>query len=476
MDPRRFERSFADFIGRHALIVPGDAVIAAVSGGVDSMVMLRLLLRLRDSIPFSLAVAHVNHRLRGPESDADEELVRSAAAAAGLPFHLHRSSGLSDGGHGGIQERARDERYRFFGDLARQSRQRDDGAFRGNPGGSDARRVRVATAHQRDDNAETVLFNFLRGGGVRGLAGIPVERADGLAVRPLLFASRAEILGYAAASGVDWREDAGNDSAAYTRNAIRRELLPAIERIVNPGIRRTLAESARIFAGLDSFLREEAARILPRIRAGNADRELRLDAAAVVRLHPFLAESVLRLAATEIRPGGVGRESTATLLRMAAAPDGAACEAAGGLHAAREGGLLVLRPSPPPGSSFDFPVEPGDSYRFRDFAFSSEISATPPPGDAPLEEWVDADAVGVELRLRSRREGDWFIPLGMADRKKLSDYLIDRKIPATERDRIPLLVSGADIVWVCGERLDHRFRITSSTTRFLRLRYSPEPG
>jgi tRNA(Ile)-lysidine synthase len=454
--PTDLDRSFADFVGRNSLVSPADRVVAAVSGGVDSMVMLRLLDRLRRAIPFELSVAHVNHRLRGAESDGDEALVRETAGSLGVPFHLHRAAdtGPGPGASSGVQERARVERYRFFAQLRSAA-----------PG------TRVATAHHRDDNAETVLFNFLRGSGVHGLSGIPVAHRDGSIIRPLLFATRAAIMEFAVADGVRWRDDATNATTKYTRNALRHSIIPAIESAVNPGVREAMARTALLFTDLESYLAAEVDRVMPGLAVPGDG--LRLDAAKLSLLPPFLRESVVLAAAKKFSPFGVGFVHVRTLLHLLESRTGSSCLLLKNLHASKERDFLVLRDGPPPGEPFDFPVLAGGSYAFERFSFSSGAPDTVTPGASRFEEYVDADRLGENLRLRSWADGDWFVPLGMDARKKLSDFFVDRKVPVAQKRRIPILVSGSDIVWVCGERLDDRFKMTPETRRALVLRYVP---
>lgn len=457
MHPTDLERSFDDFVGRHGLIPPDGRVAAAVSGGIDSMVMLSLLDRFRRTVPFELSVAHVNHGLRGAESDADEALVRETASGLGLEFRLHRSGGPGGPPATGIQAWARDERYGFFARLR-----------------ADAPGTRVATAHHRDDNAETVLFNFLRGAGVNGLSGIPVAHADGAVIRPLLFADRASIGAYAAHAGLRWREDATNAATKYTRNALRHSVIPAIEAAVNPGVRETIARTALLFADLEAYLDDEVGRVMPGLLV--AGDGIRIDTARLSALPLFLREAVLFAAAKRLRPYGVGFVHVRTLLHLAGVQAGSSCLLADNLHASREGACLVLRDGPPPGEPFDFPVTAGETYAFERFSFSSSTAVTAAPGVSRFEEYIDADRAGGGLRLRSWREGDWFVPIGMDARKKVSDYFIDRKVPVAEKRRIPILVAGDEIVWVCGERLDDRFKLTPATSRVLRIGYLPAGG
>ncbi len=458
LKPSELERSFFDFVDRNGLLAPGDRGIAAVSGGVDSMVMLNLLDRLRAEINFDLSVAHVNHGLRGPESDGDEQLVRTRSLELGVEFHLHRSPSpiQPGGGRSGIQEWAREERYRFFESLR-----------------SNAGRTRIATAHHRDDNAETVLFNFLRGSGIHGLTGIPVAHADGFVIRPLLFATREQILGYSRERAVPFREDSSNAGMGYTRNVLRHSVIPSIESAVNPGLRETLVRTTRLFTDLESFVAGEVDRALPAVSVPSVGTDVRLSVEAMAGLPLFLQESILHRCSRQFHPSGIGQAHVRALIDLLGAQAGSACLVSKHLHAAREAGLLVMRRSAPAGEPFDFPVRAGEAYAFAAFSFSSGFVSGADYRATALEEFVDAELLGGDLRLRSWSDGDWFVPLGMADRKKLSDYFVDRKIPVSEKNRVPILTSGEAIVWVCGERLDERFKITPRTERILRLTYEP---
>ncbi len=361
-------------------------------------------------------------------------------------------------GGGGIQERAREERYRFFDSLR-----------------SPTGRTRLATAHHRDDNAETILFNFLRGSGVHGLTGIPVSRSDGFVIRPLLFAPREDILDYAREHAVPFREDSSNAGTGYTRNTLRHSLIPLIESAVNPGIRETLARTAILFSDLEAFVGMEVERALPAVLAPSAATEVRLIAGKMEELPLFLRESVLLHCSRLFNPYGIGYVHVRALVDLLGARSGSSCPVSKDLHAAREGAFLVLRRSAPAAGTFDFPVRAGESYAFDAFSFSSSVVAATRYGSTPLEEYVDEGLLGSDLRLRSWSDGDWFVPFGMGDRKKLSDFFVDRKIALPEKRRIPILASGDAIVWVCGQRLDDRFKVTPRTERILRLSYEPAP-
>ena len=226
---------FHEYSRRRRLIGEQGHLIAAVSGGVDSMVLLDLLVSERESLGLSLIVAHFNHQLRGEESDADEAFVVQRAGQYGLEVYVDRANTAEVARltRTGIQEAARNLRYDFFAKLLESS-------------GYDA----LATAHNADDNAETVLLNLFRGAGVLGLSGIPVARPDTKIIRPLLFARREEIEEYAEAARIPFRTDSSNAGDAYTRNFIRHQVLPLVRDQINPNIVETLHRSSELFREL----------------------------------------------------------------------------------------------------------------------------------------------------------------------------------------------------------------------------------
>jgi tRNA(Ile)-lysidine synthase len=240
------------FIRQHALMKPGDRVAAAVSGGADSVCLLRVLLELRSELGIVLSVAHYNHGIRGAESDADERFAEDLAQQYGLEFHCERGSAptFAEKERLSLETAARRLRYAFFSKLL-----------------SEERVSRVATAHTLDDQAETVLMKFLRGAGTRGLGGIyPVQHEAGLRrgaiVRPLLAIRRAEVEEHLRSLGQTWRDDATNLDVAHARNRIRHELLPLLERDFNPGLAGVLADTAEIARAEEEYWSAETAKLL----------------------------------------------------------------------------------------------------------------------------------------------------------------------------------------------------------------------
>jgi len=453
----QFVQKIQHFVRRHSLIERGDSIVVAVSGGVDSVVMFDLLASWKTAWDLTIAAAHVNHGLRGEESDMDEQFVRGLAGSYGIDCHVERVDTSRESRHRklSIQEAARNLRYAFLADL----------------------RVAlgytsIATAHNADDNAETILLNLIRGAGVQGMAGIPRVRADVHAIRPLLGVSRLEILAYAKEKHLAYRTDSSNAKEEYTRNFLRHSVIPLLEDNVNPGIIATLNRTSDVFRSLNDYLLEEAGRALPEI-AQKRNNEVIIDIPNLARKRLFLQEYCVLVLMRECSGREVDFASVKTMLRLTEAETGSSFAFGRGFVAVRDRNRLVLRRDSQ-ATPFSYRIEPNKSYEFEDFSFASAATESYEHAGDRTVEYVDADRIGPSLILRNWVEGDWFYPLGMKGKKKLSDFFVDVKIPVFEKQSIPVLETDGAIVWVCGQRIDERFKVGPATKHVLRLEYSPK--
>jgi len=452
-----FESRFEKFVRSAGLVNAGDCVLLAVSGGVDSMVMLHLFQALRPSWELNVHIAHVNHQLRGKESLQDEKFVRQAAQALGLPYHGKRVNTLEYAHSRRLskQEAARELRYQFFEDVRKAV-----GA------------ASVATAHQADDNAETVLLNALRGTGIRGLAGIPVRRDPGKIIRPLMFARRTEVEAYAGSRSIPYRTDSSNDSTEYTRNYLRKAIIPLLTE-VRPDVVESLNRISRMMRQLDEKIgRELDDRWQTLCRLDEMGRTT-VSIPVLLSEPAFLREEIaLRL----LRSLGVESHAATVrrILDLCSHPTGHSLQLSRRLTVFRDRDRLVVAASAPR-QPFHHQVNFGGRYTFPTFEFSVSDPIPPPAhlDSARTTEFADADCLGASLILRSWNEGDWFIPLGMRSKKKLSDFFTDEKVPVFEKPTIPILEYEGEIVWVCGKRLDDRFKVTGRTRSVVRLDYLP---
>lgn len=441
-------------LARHGPLAPGARVLAAVSGGVDSMALAHVLRELGHDVQ----VAHFDHETRAGGSAADAAFVAATCADLGIPCHTGHWRDWPRGGAGGSFEmEARARRYAFLAHTARA-----------------AACAAIATGHHAGDQAETVMLRVLRGTGVDGLAGIaPSRRVDGvLLVRPLLGCTRTEIMAWATARGLRWREDPSNLDTAHERNWVRHVLLPMIADAQNPQIAAVLsrlADTARVDVELLGAYSEDA--------CAASLRDNRLQREAFRALHEALRRRVLQ---TWLRPCGAGLEHALILQADAFAREaktGQRLSIGGGmlLHAAH-GEILIAADSIGAGAPETPLTAPGECVYLRR-RFCATLTSTAP---SPLREFCtptrqvfDADALGTTLSLRTRRDGDTFVPLGMSSPRKLQDFFVDRHVPRPDRDAVPLVLSQGEIAWIVGHMPSARFAVTPATTRFAIIEVMP---
>jgi len=440
-----------------------DRVIVAVSGGVDSTVLLDLLARERPILQLEILVAHFNHQLRGAESEADEQFVLERAGQIGVECFVERADTrhIAEQARTGIQETARRLRYEFFERLLIST-------------GS----TKIATAHNADDNAETVLLNLFRGAGVQGLAGIPVHRRDAGVIRPLLFAPREEIERYALESGITSRNDSSNDKDDYARNLLRHQVLPLVKERVNPSVVQTLRRSSEVFRELEVYLRHQARACLDLVVSARSGREVRVSIPKLRSSPLLLQQYVMLLIGEDLTKRPLLSDHVASALALMDGSTGVWVRLDETHVVTRDRDDLVFLRTRVTGD-FSILVRVGQRYEICGFCFSSAVQDRSPDLalDGTQAEYIDADRVGgEEMVLRTWRDGDAFVPLGMSEAKKVSDFFIDAKIPLFDKRSFPILETReGEIVWICGQRIDDRYKVTDGTQRVLRLEFARSP-
>jgi tRNA(Ile)-lysidine synthase len=466
---RTLHARFHEYSRRRRLVGEQSKIIVAVSGGVDSTVLLDLLARDRDAYGLRLIVAHFNHQLRGSESDGDEQFVVERARHHGVEAFVDRANTAEFAKHHrlGIQDAARNLRYDFFSKLLESS-------------GFDA----VATAHNADDNAETVLLHLFRGAGVQGLGGIPVSREDRKVVRPLLFARRDEIEAYAAEEGIPFRNDSSNDKDTYTRNLLRHQVLPVIREHVNPNVVEALQRTSDLFREMDAFLLQAARTALDGATGQNGGTGVAIQIPRL-KIHPVLLQQYVVLLAVQNATGRrPDHDEVHRILALAEGMTGSWVMLGDRFGVFRDRDQIVIRAMEQP-VDYRIHVLQNHRYDFENFRFATALLEGGPGavGGEQGAEFVDADLIPPgHLVLRTWAEGDWFVPLGMKSRKKISDYFVDAKIPLYEKRHFPILeTKDGTVIWVCGQRIDDRFKVTDATSNVLRLEYrygtgDPERG
>jgi tRNA(Ile)-lysidine synthase len=445
------------FAARHQLWAPDVRVVAGVSGGSDSVAQALLLrdLASRGELVFA-AIAHLNHHVRGADADADAAFCRGLGERLGVPVIIGDANVPGDAAthQVSIEVAGRHARRRFFQEAI-----------------DSIKADRVAVAHTRDDQAETVILRLARGAGSSGLAAMTPRRDH--VVRPLLDVTRSELQDFLRATGQPWREDATNFDRAIPRNRIRHGVMPEL-RAINTQADAALARAAEILRGDDEFLERLANAAFLRCVQADVDHEsVALDTSEFSKLPVALARRVARYALETVNPSrSYGLEEVDELRRAVADGTGANLP---GLAVERFGANAVL---------LNRQVQPIQRVPAVDpLELRLEIPGTV---ESPLQAWtvvaegpiakpasiasdalqvmVDASGIGSQLIVRYRRPGDRLQPLGAPGRRKVQDVLVDRKVPRDDRDILPIVttVSG-EIVWVAGEVLADPFRVTPLT-------------
>ncbi len=463
--PRRVLR----FIREQNLIERPAPLLVGVSGGPDSVCLLHILLQLKDRLGIELHVAHLNHLLRGAESDADADYVSQLAQRFGVPVVLERQNVRAYRARRrcSLEEAARGIRYAFFAEICQTI-----GAGT------------VAVGHTADDQVETVLMHLLRGSGLSGLRGMqPVSlwRAENgfqlRVLRPLLETGREETEAYCADQGLEPRWDSSNRSPVHLRNRIRSELIPLLQGY-NPNIKAALLRIARSAQADHQFLQQELSQVWDSI-AIEEQSGIALDNKGFSSLHPSLKRHLLR-ATLERVLGSLDDISSAhieNLMKAMAKPAGKRLSLPGDLSFSGDyqRSLLAREEARCPLSALvgkhklNIPGQtalPGWHVQARILEHQPEADT-----EHSFQAYLDLDVAGDNLFVRGRRPGDRFQPLGLAQPKKLQDFMVDAKIPRTWRDRVPLVCSPEQILWVVGWRIDHRAQVSPQTKRVLSLEF-----
>ncbi|MDD6324761.1 MAG: tRNA lysidine(34) synthetase TilS [Lachnospiraceae bacterium] len=473
-----------DTIEKYHMIQPGMRVLAAVSGGADSVCLLMALIRYRSQMEFSLSVVHVEHGLRGEESLADAQYVKELCEALAVPFYLESvdAKRAAKERHLGVEEAARSLRYEAFYKVARQI-QAD----------------RIAVAHNENDQAETVLWNLTRGSGLQGLGGIRPVREK--IIRPLLFLGRQEIEEILRKEGMAWRTDRTNLSCDYTRNRIRLQILPMLAQELNDQAVSHIAQAAERLQEVQDYLIDQC-QAAEEACVRQMGAVVYLELAGYGKQHPLLQKEILKHCLDLLRDGmgrkDVGSVHLDALEKLCTQPCGKRCVLPGGMRAERvdrmelpDGEAGEKRPlvrfwqETSEEQQYDRKPEeillfPGREQQVGMFQVKSELlDPSLVPSAEILQEkkytkWLSYDTINCNACFRRRRAGDYLVINDRGGRKKLKDYLIDEKIPQKQRDQLWLLADGSHILWIIGWRISEAVKINGNTGKILKIHVEEE--
>jgi len=456
---RQTTRKVRNTISRYDMISHGDRVIVAVSGGPDSVCLLDILYQLKDDLGIELVVAHLDHGLRPNEDEAETSFVKSLAGSLQLPFETKKAGRLIAQQEASLEERARNVRYRFLEEALQKFSAR-----------------KIAVGHNLNDQAETVLMRLIRGSGPSGLSGIPPLRNEKI-IRPLIEVSRQEVESYIEERGLKYVTDTTNLDPRYLRNSIRLELLPQLLKY-QPRIVELLGQTAGIMRKDDECLKKMAKAWVKGQDESGDGRELRFHLSSFKKLPEALKNRVIRYAVRETG-GSLRRISLRHIEAVRRLAESEKPQATANLpyhiNVRKDYDTLVfgLVKNTEAQGFCCFLDGPGT---FHLDALGCTISlkemvksALMEMNASPWTAFLNAEKLSYPLMIRNFMAGDRFVPLGMSGHKKLKNFFIDLKLSSKARAHIPILTHSNRIVWVCGLRIDDRFKVTDDTEKILKV-------
>ena len=450
-----------------------DSVLVAVSGGPDSVVLVHVLYSLAAEYSLRMAIAHLNHSLRGPESDRDAEFVTAYARQLDVPIYSEKKDvrAYQRNRRISLEEAARKIRYEFFDTVA---------AGHGYN--------KIALGHHSDDNAELILMNLLRGSGPLGLSGISPVR-DGKIVRPLIHLNRSDILDYIAENKLQFVVDTSNNDFSYRRNKIRHHLIPELRESYNPRIGETLNRLGDIMRAEKQWIEDALEPVFKQCVSVQTSDHIRLDISRLGRQAPAARRRLIRKAIFAVKKD-LRRVSLlhvdAVLALIEKGPVSGSLNLPGGFRARRKADELTIaretnvgykrqsRSSRPMRTDYQYTIPGTGTVTIKEADASiafAEIGTDDLPdfkNSGRHVAFFDMDCLRFPLLVRNLRPGDRFSPLGVKGTQKVKKYFIDNKIPGSQRDKCPLVLSEGRIIWIAGQRTDNSVKIGPQTRRVIK--------
>lgn len=452
-----------DTIAEYNLIDERDKIVIGVSGGHDSMALLYVLLSLREELKFNIIIAHINHGVRGYESDGDEEYVRKQAKNFGLPFYSKKVNMDEYASNHKLtsEEAGREIRYDFFRCVLEIEKA-----------------DKIAVAHNKNDQAETLLMRFMRGTGIDGLRGMEYKARD--IIRPILGVERRVIESYCREQNIVPRIDKTNKMSIYGRNKVRLELIPFIEKTFNKGIINTLFRTSETMKTDSDFLIQYSKSSLENSIIEKEKEKIVLDVEVLTDLHSAITSRVLRLAICEVNTNlkGVEKKHIDDIVDLIECKKtGISLDIGNKIKAKVDYDRLTIKKGLSEESKdFSYRVNIGESLDLHELN-SQLLSNVYSIRDVDMDfnnslvKCFDYDNIKSEICVRNRRNGDKFIPIGMRGHKKLKDFFMDQKIPKEQRNSIPIVLDGEEIMWVVGLRISEKYKVNAETKNVLVLEY-----
>jgi len=441
---------FQTFLEKERLISLNDTICLALSGGMDSMAMLSLFLEIRQKYNLTLQAVHVNHGLRGRQSELDQILVQETCQKEGLPLIIRRLQGFT---LSSSEEALRSARYDIFNEILKE-----------HPAWE------IATAHHLDDQIETLLMRLAKGSYLEGLQGIPVQRPG--FIRPLLCFKRSEIEAFVKQNHISYREDVSNQDVRKLRNGIRHRLMPELRNIFGEQVYEGMSKSLAHLRQVNEFISRREERWRQKYLK-QTSQQLAFSTADYLQLPPWLRRRLLRYCISALIPvnSTLAKDSFDGFERFVReGKTGAIFYFSAGVSVLKDRGRLMLKVSKNE-TVAEKELFPDDFVCLgRNKVVAKRVDEKDVRFNKETEtEFICGDALRWPLKIRYWRDGDFFYPLGAGGRQKLHKFFIDHKINRWQKQHIPLVCNGEDIVWVAGLRIDSRYKLHSKCRTVYRL-------
>lgn len=449
----RTEQKFLKFIDDQSLINPGEKLLVGLSGGPDSVFLLHLLNKFRYRLKIEISAIHINHGLRGKYADEDENFCREYCLNRNINFESVKKNvkSFSKRNSFSIEEAGRILRYREFNKNLKRKRL-----------------DKIVTAHNANDNTETVLLNLIKGTGLDGISGIPVKREN--IIRPILCFTKEDILGYLNRNEISFRIDKSNEESNFERNYLRNKILPLIKERLNPSVDSAILISSENFRSIKDYIlvnEKETFKNIKKDSSGN----LRIRIDDLKRAKKTLRGLLLKTLLERKLDIQIFSNDLKKIFSLVNAQTGKQIELSGGIMVFREREDLKIIPGFHNPEDYEVKISIGGKTNTP----SGELSIKECDRSSPVystnknKEYISADAVSAEFTIRRWKKGDSFYPLGMRGSKKVSDFLNEQKVESSGKKNHLILLNENKVVWVIGLRIDDRFKITSSTQKIIEL-------
>lgn len=446
------------YIVENRMLLPNDKVIVGVSGGADSVCLLNILLEVKKTIPITLYVVHIEHGIRGIESEKDAEFVEKMALQYKLVFRRFSYDVATEAKKNGLgtEEMGRIIRYQAFENVRKE--------FDCN---------KIAVAHNKNDNAETMLFNLFRGSGLKGLSGILPVRFN--IIRPLLCIERKEIETWLAEHNIAYRTDQTNFEEDYTRNRLRLNVLPYVQKNINKQALAHIDQASRIIYETWEYLEEETDKVYSKC-------VLRKDENMVIRIPEFIhvsdiiKKNIIRKCLESYQKGlkDITNKHIDCILTLVNNHTGKSIHLPNTLQASRGYNEIIIgfKSKALLLEKEEILIQAPGSYLFMGYKFEFSLEQYEKNQIIPeniYTKWFDYDKIGNDLRLRTKEAGDYLVVNSCGGTKKLKSYFIDEKIEKEKRDSIPLLCDNNHIIWAVGYRISEKYKISLDTKKVLKV-------